>query len=88
MKHLNIKVFGLVQGVGFRYSAKNTALDLNIVGLARNEKDGTLYLEIEGEEENLQEFTTWLEKGTNFAQIERVEIVESNLKNFADFKIY
>ena len=47
---------GLVQGVGFRYEAMIIADQLSLVGWARNENDGSVTVEIEGEERYVSEF--------------------------------
>ena len=46
-KHLNIKIYGRVQMVGFRYSAKEMADQLDIKGFAQNSPDGAVYIEAE-----------------------------------------
>ncbi len=86
MRHFNIKVFGQVQGVFFRTSAKEMADALDIKGFARNEPDGTVYIEAEGEEENLKKFLEWCKEGPNFARVERVEVVEGEVKKFLGFE--
>lgn len=47
---------GCVQGVGFRYEAKRTADQLNLTGWVRNEMDGTVTAELEGQENCMNEF--------------------------------
>ena len=47
---------GRVQGVGFRYEAMIIADQLGLVGWARNENDGTVLVEIEGETGYINEF--------------------------------
>ena len=47
---------GRVQGVGFRYEAMMIADQLGLVGWARNENDGTVLIEIEGETSYVNEF--------------------------------
>ncbi|MBD5148083.1 MAG: acylphosphatase [Oscillibacter sp.] len=47
---------GYVQGVGFRYEAKMLADQLNLVGWVRNESDGTVVAEIEGQASYMSEF--------------------------------
>lgn len=84
-KHLNIKIFGQVQGVFFRVSAKEEAERLGIKGFARNEPDGTVYIEAEGEKERLDEFIRWCHDGPEAANVEKVEISEGPLKNFSEF---
>ena len=41
---------GRVQGVGFRYTAKNMAQSLGLVGWVQNEWDGTVTMEVQGRE--------------------------------------
>jgi len=86
MKHLNIKIFGRVQGVFFRANAAKKADELGITGFARNEPDGSLYIEAEGEEENLKKFLSWCQKGPPFARVEKITSeYSSNLTNYPDF---
>ena len=47
---------GCVQGVGFRYEAKMLADQLNLVGWVRNESDGTVVAEVEGQASYISEF--------------------------------
>ncbi|MBI3109751.1 acylphosphatase [Candidatus Daviesbacteria bacterium] len=88
MKHLNIKVYGKVQGIFFRASAKIEADKLQISGFVRNEPDGSLYIEAEGEKEKLDEFVKWCHQGPSLAQVEKVTVTESQVKNFSQFEIY
>lgn len=85
IKHLNIKVFGSVQGVFFRISAKDMAEKLGIVGFAKNESDGTVYIEAEGEEKDLEKFVEWCKVGPPLAKVEKVEVTEGQLKNLTGF---
>ena len=45
-----IKLYGLVQGVGFRYKARYTADALGLTGFVHNEYDGSVRMEVQGEE--------------------------------------
>lgn len=69
MKHLDIKIYGQVQGVFFRYSAKEKADELKISGFARNEPDSAVYIEAEGEESRLNKFLEWCRQGPETAKI-------------------
>ena len=87
-KHLNIKVYGRVQGVFFRHSAKQKAEELGVKGFARNEPDDAVYIEAEGQEENLKQFLDWCRQGPASAQVKKIESVfNSDIKNFNDFVI-
>ncbi len=84
-KHLNIKVYGQVQAVFFRTTAKEEAEKLGITGFARNERDGTVYIEAEGIDESLEKFLQWCKNGPEAALVKKIEVAEGPLKNFSDF---
>jgi len=84
-KHLNIKIYGQVQAVFFRVTAQEIADRLNIKGFVRNEKDGAVYIEAEGTDENLEKFSRWCKDGPENAQVEKIKVTEGPLKNFSEF---
>ena len=86
-KHLNIRARGRVQGVFFRQTTRERARKLELTGFARNEPDGSVYIEVEGAEENLQTFLEFCRRGPFLAKVESIEIIEGQLKNFSDFHI-
>jgi len=87
MKHLNITVKGVVQGVFFRASTKDQADQLGICGLVRNEQDGSVYVEAEGEDFQLDIFLSWLSEGPPAARVESVETAHAVLQNHSGFEI-
>ena len=87
LKHLNIRIAGRVQGVFFRDAARQKAEELGVCGFARNEPDSTVYIEAEGEENDLGDFVKWCKEGPRLAKIDKVEIKESELKNFSNFSV-
>ena len=56
---------GRVQGVGFRARARNAAMHFPVTGWVRNEPDGTVMLEAQGTESDLNAFLTELRKKTS-----------------------
>ena len=86
-KHYNIKAQGEVQDVGFRWAAKQEADKRGIVGVVQNMPDGTLYIEAEGEQAQLEEFVNWCKQGPMFASVHNLEFTEAELRNFPDFNI-
>lgn len=46
----HIVFYGRVQGVGFRYYAVNKANQLGLTGWVKNLPDGTVEMEVQGEE--------------------------------------
>lgn len=87
MKHVKITVSGKVQGVFFRKSTQEEAYRLRIAGFVQNESNGNVYIEAEGEEEDLNEFIAWCKKGPKKAVVEDVKIKEGRFQDFEDFEI-
>ncbi len=88
MKHLIIKIYGDVQGVGFRDAAYWTARKMHVAGFVMNDPDGCVYMETEGEEAALNDFLTWCGKGPVTARVSRVETEWSDAPGkFTGFRI-
>lgn len=87
MKSVSITVTGKVQGVFFRASAKDIAEKLDVRGFAQNMPDGSVYIEAEGDEENLKQFIGWCKQGPPRASVSNVNVVEAEPKSFQRFDI-
>jgi acylphosphatase len=87
MRHAEIKIFGMVQGVNFRYFAFKTAHALGVTGFAQNCSDGSVYIEVEGEAATVEQFITECRQGPSFANVERVEVHDGSVKGFRNFEI-
>lgn len=85
MKHYNITVKGKVQGVFFRQGTKAVADQLGVKGWVRNEQDGSVYIEVEGDEWLLENFLEWCAEGPDRAEVISVEKVEAELLGFENF---
>lgn len=55
MKRVYIFYSGLVQGVGFRFTTRTIAKQLNLSGWVRNLPDGKVEIVCEGKEEELKQ---------------------------------
>jgi hydrogenase maturation protein HypF len=87
MKRLFIKVEGIVQGVGFRPFVYNQAALFDLKGWINNNTDG-VYIDVEGQEENLDKFIHNLKHKKPFlARIENIIIDEKELINYESFEI-
>lgn len=76
-KHLNIKIVGpRVQGVGFRWSAYEKFVELELQGRAENGSDNSVIVDVEGQEEKLALLIEWCHQGPVGAKIANVEIIE------------
>jgi acylphosphatase len=87
IKHFNITVIGKVQGVFFRAHSETEAKKLGLSGFVRNESNGNVYIEAEGEEEQLKKLLEWCKLGPIKATVEDVKFTECELKNYSDFVI-
>ena len=73
MVRKHIIFYGSVQGVGFRWRARNAAEHFSCTGWAKNEWDGTVSMEIQGEEEDIDRVILAIEKGT-FVRIDNMDV--------------
>ncbi len=64
---------GQVQGVGFRWRARQAAQLYDCTGWCRNEWDGPVPMEIQGTEEAIESVILTIEKGT-FVRIENMDM--------------
>jgi acylphosphatase len=87
MKHYNITITGRVQRIGYRFSTMQSAYRYGVHGFVKNLDDDKVYIEAEGEENNLQDFLQWCKKGPLGAKVENVDFAEGELKNFKSFDI-
>ena len=87
LKHLNIHVFGIVQGVSFRANTQHRAEALGLTGFVCNDPDDTVYIEVEGNEDDLARLVSWCHQGPDLAQVTKVEVTAGELRNFRDFRI-
>lgn len=87
MNHYKIRVEGDVQGVFYRSSAKNIAKELGLKGFAKNNSDGSVYIEVEGDEDKLKQLVNWCEEGPDTAKVKHVEYQVGDVQNFGSFEI-
>ena len=88
MKAFKATVSGKVQGVWFRDSTRQEAIKLKVTGWVKNTLGGTVYLEAEGEENNLKSLERWLHIGSPHSRVDRVNlqwIVPT--KTYSTFKV-
>jgi acylphosphatase len=87
MKHIDIRITGKVQGVSFRATTKAVADQMGVRGIVRNEKDGSVFIEAEGDDLLLEVFLEWCHEGSDRSKIENVEVVPGELKNYQNFEV-
>lgn len=78
MKKVTLIVTGRVQGVGFRYMTKMVADQIGIFGLVRNEMDGSVYIEANGDPQKVDAFIEEIRKSpTPSGKVEHLVITEN-----------
>ncbi|MDQ0675987.1 acylphosphatase [Pseudarthrobacter siccitolerans] len=70
---LTARVFGVVQGVGFRFWTMGKAEELGLSGEVKNLDDGSVALVAEGPQWKVHELREWLNSNRTPGQVERVE---------------
>jgi acylphosphatase len=83
-KQLNIKVFGRVQGVGFRYFVQKNALSLGLKGYAKNLANGSVEVIAEGNDTALNKFLDTIKKGNSLSEVIDVKIEWLDFKDYYD----
>lgn len=72
MTRVRLVVIGLVQGVGFRYAAREAAAACGVSGWVRNLSDGTVEIVAQGPADAVSRMTAWAERGPRHASVDRV----------------
>jgi acylphosphatase len=88
MQHVRIRVTGKVQGVFFRSAAQTEAINLGIQGFARNDPDGSVYIEAEGPDDAIRRFLIWCHEGSREAVVEDVQHTIHEPVGHNGFEIY
>lgn len=80
-------VRGMVQGVGFRFYAETEARRLGLAGFVRNQADGTVEIEVEGDAASVWAMLAWLQHGPPSARVEAVDVTTISPNGEAGFRI-
>ncbi|HET6228316.1 MAG TPA: acylphosphatase [Bacteroidia bacterium] len=87
MKHIKITVSGKVQGVFFRAHTQEEAQRLKLKGFVRNEPNGDVYIEAEGDELVLNQLVKWCQTGPPKASVTDVKVKDGDVQLFSEFSI-
>ena len=80
----HILFYGRVQGVGFRYYAVQKANQLGLTGWVKNLYDGSVEMEVEGQEELIDQLIIFLQNRT-YIWIERIDAKKIPLQQDSSF---
>ena len=71
-KRYRLRFYGMVQGVGFRYTASHAANMYRLTGYVKNEYDGSVTCEVQGEDDAIDQFIATINRG-RFISIDTIE---------------
>lgn len=79
MKKIKMYVYGRVQGVGFRYMTKMVADQLKIAGIVQNEIDGSVYIEANGPQKEIDQFIQLVKASPSpSGRVDHVDLIEDD----------
>jgi acylphosphatase len=84
-KHAIVR--GIVQGVAFRWYAKERARELGLAGWIRNLPDGRVETSFEGPKAEVDSFVEWLRHGPPAARVDGVELEEESPSGAGRFEV-
>ena len=88
MKTIKLEVYGLVQGVGFRFMTKKLADELGVKGIVMNRNDGSVYIEAQAAPMTLQQFISQVKLSPSpNGRVDDVHIAEIDHAPYKDFSV-
>jgi acylphosphatase len=87
LRTISITVSGVVQGVFYRQSSKEKALELGISGIVKNLPDGNVHIMATGTDDQLNQFVQWCKQGPKHAKVNSVNVEQIAEQKFFGFTI-
>ena len=84
-KHAVVR--GIVQGVAFRWYAKERARELGLAGWIKNLPDGRVETSFEGPEAAVDDFVDWLRHGPPAARVDGVDLADGSPSGADRFEV-
>ena len=86
--YAEIVVYGLVQGVGYRYFVLRKAHELNLFGYVKNQMDGSVFTVVEGEKSSIDLLFNQLKVGPMHSDVRDIKIAwRSFVGEFTNFEV-
>jgi acylphosphatase len=87
LQTISITVSGVVQGVFYRQSTKERALELGISGIVKNLRDGNVQIVATGTDDQLDQLVAWCKQGPPRAKVTAVNVDRVITQEFIGFVI-
>jgi acylphosphatase len=87
LQTISITVSGIVQGVYYRQSTKEKALELGISGIVKNLPDGNVQIVATGTASQLDQLVLWCWQGPPRAKVTAVKVEQEAPQVFTGFAI-
>jgi acylphosphatase len=87
LQTISITVSGLVQGVFYRQTTKEKALELGISGIVKNLRDGNVHIVATGTAGQLDQLVQWCKHGPSRAKVTTVNVEQVTQQEFVGFVI-
>ena len=73
----HLRIYGRVQGVGYRDALRRVALARGLAGWVRNRRDGTVEAVLQGDPLAVEAVVAWARRGPPAARVDRLEVEEA-----------
>jgi len=87
MVRRHVFVSGMVQGVFFRYEARERARTRGLAGWVRNLPDGRVETVLEGPDEAVESMVDWCRRGPRGAEVTDVEVIAEEPEGLEGFEV-
>lgn len=87
MQTVSITVTGKVQGVYYRQSTREKALELGLTGIVKNQADGSVFIQASGAAGQINQLVAWCRQGPPRAKVISVQVETVDPLAFLDFSI-
>ena len=84
---VSIIVTGKVQGVFYRQSTKEKALELGLTGIVKNQPDGSVFIQATGSSGQLNQLIAWCRQGPSGAAVTSVQVETLEPRAFIGFTV-
>lgn len=87
IQRVRLIISGRVQGVGFRFSTREAAIQRNVNGWVRNLSDGQVEAVLEGSQPDVKSMIEWCHQGPPAAVVQQVSVNQESPEGLQDFEI-